>query len=87
MKNLWQRVHRAYELTLLWCNESGYGQRPIDIGIIDALAEHDHFRTDHLQGAECTIAMPHLEGEYEMGCGAGRYPPIALPAGIIASSS
>lgn len=85
MKNLWHRVQR-HELTLLWCNKSGYGQRPIDIDIIDALADHDHSRTDHLQGAECTIAMPHLEGEYEMRCAICRYPRVPLPAGVIGSS-
>lgn len=56
-----------FELTLLWRNEPGNGQRPIDIGIVDALAAHDHLRPHHLQCAECTIAMPHLEGEHKMG--------------------
>lgn len=62
-----------FELTLLWRNEPGNGQRPIDIGIIDALAAHDHLGPQHLQGAECTIAMPHLEGKHKMGAGGNQW--------------
>lgn len=56
-----------FELTLLWRNEPGNGQRPIDIGIVDALAAHDHLRPHHLQCAECTIAMPYLKCKHKMG--------------------
>lgn len=58
-----------FELTLLWRYETGNGQRPIDIGIVDALAAHDHLGPHHLQGAQCTIAMPNLEGKHKMGAG------------------